>query len=230
MFGAIVSGRLVQTGRRKFLPKRKDLNVFVSDFQQIDESKLLINIADADNLNYLVIFLTGVIPLPLGTAAGKFEPQFSVSPVAKDSFPGVYFSWPDPNSPPKWQYLGHISNSKPSAIFKISQFKKLHEIEDSAMSELFGSSQISHIAQIGISIEPESSIIQQTPSVTSDANTYYVFGKKMLENFVNFASSYTVSQSQMSPNLSETYVPLSTLMNWFTNFQRRLEQNPNFWK
>lgn len=103
-------------------------------------------------------------------------------------------------------------------------------MEESSMSEIFGPSEISHIAQIGISIEPESSVIQQTPSATSDANTYYVFGKKMLENFVNFASSYTVSQSQMIPNPSETYVPLSTLMNWFSNFQRRLEQNPNFWK
>lgn len=103
-------------------------------------------------------------------------------------------------------------------------------MEESAMLEMFGASKISHIAQIGVSVEPESSVIQQTPSTTSDANIYFIFGKKMLENFVNFASSYTVSQSQMSPNPSETYVPLSTLMNWFTNFQRRLEQNPNFWK
>lgn len=95
----------------------------------------------------------------------------------------------------------------------------------------FGADSISHIAQIGISIEPESSVLQQTPSTSpQDANTYYVFGKKMLENFVNFASSFTVSQSQMIPNPSETYVPISTLTTWFNNFQRRLEQNPNFWK
>lgn len=94
----------------------------------------------------------------------------------------------------------------------------------------FGDSAISHIAQIGISIESEVSVLQQTPATTQDANTYYVFGKKMLENFVNFASSFTVSQSQMVPNPSETYVPLSTLTTWFNNFQRRLEQNPNFWK
>lgn len=102
-------------------------------------------------------------------------------------------------------------------------------MEESMM--MFGASSISHIAQIGISIEPEASILQQTPSTSGqDANTYYVFGKKMLENFVNFASSFTVSQSQMTPNPSETYVPISTLTTWFNNFQRRLEQNPNFWK
>lgn len=95
---------------------------------------------------------------------------------------------------------------------------------------LFGESSISHIAQIGISMESENSVMQQTPSTSCDAETYYVFGKKMLENFINFATSFTISQSQMVPNPSETYVPLSTLTTWFNNFQRRLEQNPNFWK
>ncbi len=40
LFGLIISGRLVQT-----------------DFQQIEENKFLINIADADNINYLVNIL-----------------------------------------------------------------------------------------------------------------------------------------------------------------------------
>ncbi|CRL03237.1 CLUMA_CG016162, isoform A [Clunio marinus] len=195
MFGAIVSGRLVQT-----------------DFQQIEETKLLLNIPDADNLNHLVIFLTGTTPLPLGTAGA------------------VYWSWPDPNSPSKWQYLGYISNQKPSAIFKISQLKKLHEMETHDSMMMFGQSAISHNAQIGISIEPEATVVQQTPSTTNDASSYYQFGQRMLENFVNFASSFTITQSQMVPNPSETYVPLSTLTTWFNNFQRRLEQNPNFWK
>lgn len=102
-------------------------------------------------------------------------------------------------------------------------------INDVSVGFGFGDSLISHIAQIGISIEPEVNVLQQTPS-TQDVNSYYVFGKKMLENFINFATSFTVSQSQMLPNPSETYVPLSTITTWFNNFQRRLEQNPNFWK
>lgn len=40
-FGLIISGRLVQT-----------------DFQQIDENKFLVNIPDADNINYLVKILS----------------------------------------------------------------------------------------------------------------------------------------------------------------------------
>lgn len=102
------------------------------------------------------------------------------------------------------------------------------ETQESIM--MFGASEISHIAQIGISVEPEASVMQQTPSTTNDANTYFQFGQRMLESFINFASSFTVTQAQMLPNPSETYVPLSTLTTWFNNFQRRLEQNPNFWK
>lgn len=193
--GVIVSGRLVQT-----------------DFQQITESQFLINIPEADNVNHVVVFLTGTVPFPEGMAGA------------------VYFSWPDPNAPPSWQLLGYISNTKPSAIFKISQLKKLDEMATNGTTSVFGSNlPISHIAQIGVSIEPEASLLQQTPATTS-TDTYYQFGQKMIQNFFNFVSSFSVTQSQMVPNPSETFVPLSTVQTWFTNFERRLQQNPNFWK
>lgn len=193
--GVIVSGRLVQT-----------------DFQQITESQFLINIPEADNVNHVVVFLTGTVPFPDGMAGA------------------VYFSWPDPNAPPNWQLLGYISNTKPSAIFKISQLKKLDEMATNGTTNVFGSNlPISHIAQIGVSIEPEASLLQQTPATTS-TDTYYQFGQKMIQNFFNFVSSFSVTQSQMVPNPSETFVPLSTVQTWFTNFERRLQQNPNFWK
>ncbi|XP_055541719.1 protein OPI10 homolog [Wyeomyia smithii] len=193
--GVIVSGRLVQT-----------------DFQQISESKFLINIPEADNVNHVVVFLTGTTPFPEGMAGA------------------VYFSWPDPNAPPTWQLLGYISNSKPSAIYKISQLKKLDEIAPQSPVNVFGTNlPISHIAQIGVSIEPEASLIQQTPA-TASSDTYFQFGQKMIENFFNFVSSFSLTQSQMVPNPNETFVPLSTVQTWFTNFQRRLQQNPNFWK
>jgi protein Hikeshi len=117
-------------------------------------------------------------------------------------------------NPSKWQFLGYISNSKPSAIFRISQLKKLHELEQHETMMQFGGgdAEINHIAQIGISIEPEINVAQQTPATTSDSpSTLYAFGQKMLENFMNFASSFSLTQAQMVPNPTETYVPLSTL-------------------
>lgn len=154
------------------------------DFQQLDEGKFLLNIPEADNINHIVIFLTGIIPLPAGLAGA------------------VYFSWPDPNAPPNWQLLGmlngtkncyhpfenhndylkmlflmsnlgYISNSKPSAIFKISTLKKLDEMETNGLSaamsqfNVFGSQPISHTAQIGVSIEPESQVTQLVPATVS---------------------------------------------------------------
>ncbi|KAL3278483.1 hypothetical protein HHI36_013802 [Cryptolaemus montrouzieri] len=192
MFGLIVSGRLVQT-----------------EFQPISQTQFLTTITDADNINHVVVFLTGAIPFPEGTAGQ------------------VFFSWPDPNAPPNWQILGHISNSKPSAIFKISTLKKLHEM-DTFSSTMFGQSNICHNAQIGISIEPLMNITE-VPS-PSNPQSHITFAQKMLENFMNFVLSYSVSQTNMVPDPTATYVPLSTVQNWYTNFERRLAQNPNFWK
>lgn len=125
-----------------------------TDFQQIEVNKYLLNIPEADNINHIVVFFTDTVSLPPGLAGA------------------VYFSWPDPNAPPNWQFLGYISNNKPSAIFKISQLKKLDEMETSnggmeQQFSVFGVQPISHIAQIGVSIEPESTIMQLVPATVS---------------------------------------------------------------
>ncbi|KAK0082902.1 hypothetical protein PV325_009669 [Microctonus aethiopoides] len=195
MLGIIVSGRLVQT-----------------DFQPICENQFLINVPDADNVNHIVIFLTGAIPFPEGTGGA------------------VYFSWPDPSAPPNWQFLGYISNTKPSAIFKISSLKKNHEFENSNLS-IFGVDKISHVAQIGISVEPLTVIEQLTsivPTVTTDSRVEFI--QKMITHFINFVSSFSVTQAQMTPNPTENFVPLSSVQSWYETFERRLQQNPNFWK
>lgn len=192
MFGLIVSGRLVQT-----------------QFQQINETQFITTILEADNVNHIVVFLTGAVPFSEG-AAGQ-----------------VYFSWPDPNAPPNWQLLGHISNDKPSAIFKISCLKKLHEIDDNLYTTAFGQQAICHNAQIGISIEPAMNITQNP--VTNDTISYANFAEKMLENFMNYVLSFsTTPAAGMNPNW--TYIPVSSVQNWYINFQRRLAQNPNYWK
>ncbi|XP_036148719.1 protein OPI10 homolog [Monomorium pharaonis] len=195
MLGIIVAGRLVQT-----------------DFQQVGENQFLITILDADNINHIVVFLTGTIPFPDGMGGA------------------VYFSWPDPNAPPNWQFLGYISNSKPSAIFKISNLKKNHEFENSNLG-IFGIGKISHFAQIGVSVEPLAVIEQQVTTVAATTtNSFMEFVQKMLTSFVNYVTSFTVTQAQMTPNPTENFVPLSTLQGWYETFERRLQQNPNFWK
>nr|CAG4641188.1 EOG090X0D82 [Eulimnadia texana] len=196
MYGLIVSGRLVQT-----------------DFTQVGPTQVVTTVADADNINHIVVFLTGTQPFP-------------------DGFGGaVYFSWPDPAAPPAWQYLGFISNQKPSAIFRITKLKT--SVNELAIVPTFGLSQISHNAQIGISVEPMDQIAALVPSTSSDTastSTFMEFAQKTVENLFNFAASFATTQSHMLPNPSEMYVPLSVLRRWFDNFQRRLEQNPTFWR
>ncbi|XP_012059504.1 PREDICTED: protein OPI10 homolog [Atta cephalotes] len=195
MLGIIVAGRLVQT-----------------DFQQVGENQFLITIPDADNINHIVVFLTGTIPFSDGMGGT------------------VYFSWPDPNAPPNWQFLGYISNSKPSAIFKISNLKKNHEFVNSNLG-IFGVGKISHFAQIGVSVDPLTVIEQQIATVAATTTSSSMeFVQKMLTSFVNYVTSFTVTQAQMTPNPTENFVPLSTLQSWYETFERRLQQNPNFWK
>ncbi|XP_059054663.1 protein OPI10 homolog [Achroia grisella] len=196
VFGLIVSGRLVQT-----------------DFTPLSETRYLIVIPEVDSINHAVVFLTGLAPLPLGTAAM------------------VYWSWPDPAAPPNWQLLGHISNSKPSAIFKISNLKKLHELSDeNKFMSAFGQQKICHDAQLGISIEPETNIQLLASSVADQASDYVTFAQKMLDNLVNFVASFSLTQEQMTPTPGISYIPLNTLHTWYQNFERRLQQNPNFWR
>ncbi|XP_063829810.1 protein OPI10 homolog [Ostrinia nubilalis] len=196
VFGLLVSGRLVQT-----------------DFTQISETQFLVTIPEADAINHAAVFLTGVSPLPLGTAGM------------------VYWSWPDPSAPPNWQLLGHISNSKPSAIFKIGSLKKLHELsEENKFSSTFGAQKICHNAQIGISIEPEDNIQLLASSIAIQTNSNITFAQKMLESLVNYVASFSVTQDQMTPTPGVSYIPLNTLHTWYQNFERRLQQNPNFWK
>ncbi|KAG8185888.1 hypothetical protein JTE90_028889 [Oedothorax gibbosus] len=193
MFAMIVAGRLVQT-----------------DFENIDTTKFMTNIVDADNINHIVVFLTGAQPFPDGLGGS------------------VYFSWPDPSAAPSWQLLGFISNAKPSAIFKISKLKS-----DPTTTTPFGIQPISHVAQLGISIEPLQQLQLQTPVATSapsNTDTFSEFTTRMLENFFNYVSSFSVAPGQMVSAGSGGYVPLNTVQQWFSNFQRRLQQNPNFWR
>ncbi|CAG0895943.1 unnamed protein product [Darwinula stevensoni] len=192
MFGVLASGRLAST-----------------EFQQMDETHFLCTIPDADNINHVVVFLTGTQPFPDGLGGS------------------VYFSWPDPNSPPQWMRLGHISNDKPSAIFKISKMKP----NETTVGPLGFGQTASHTAQIGIAVETLD-VIRNSSSIGDPSNmsSYMEFTQKMIESFLNYIMSYAVNQSQMVPNPAETFVPLSQVQNWYQNFERRLQQNPYFWR
>jgi len=201
MFGLIVSGRLVST-----------------NWEQASPTNVITEITDADSVNHVVIFLTGAVPFPEGMGGA------------------VYFCWPQPDGAGQaWQLLGHITNTKPSAIFRISRLKKGTNDENQNMTNSFmnlGQSPRLN-AMVGISVEPLVNLEGQTPAAMTEAtnvSTFMEFSQKMLENLFNYSSSFAVSAAELRGGPGDSFVPFSALQQWYTNFERRLQQNPYFWR
>ena len=132
---------------------------------------------------------------------------------------------------PQWQILGFLTNMKPSNIYKITRLKTGH-VEPNPNP--FGmSQQPSHSAQIGISIEPLNQIASQSPNAItepSNTTTFMEFAESAVQNLFDYVASFGVTQSQMTLNPNETFIPMSALKNWYTNFKRKLQLNPQFWR
>ncbi|CAM4891015.1 unnamed protein product [Rotaria socialis] len=172
------------------------------NFQQVSETQFVIPISDIDHVNHLVVFMTGQIPFPENYGGG-----------------GKYY----------FTLVG-----QPSAIFKIGKIKDIEsKIGSSLAPTLFSGFQhqtaIPTDGLLGISVEPLSQLDQQiqphdiTPSTVA-SNVEFV--SKMLNNFVNYVTSFV----QNVPGTSEQIVPLSIIQTWYNNFQRRITENPNFWR
>ncbi|XP_057298267.1 protein Hikeshi-like [Hydractinia symbiolongicarpus] len=181
------------------------------DAQQVSETQVIFNLPCCDQINHVALFLTGSQPLPDGCAAA------------------IYLCWPKPT--PAWFMLGHISNDKPSVIFKVAKPK------ETGLQNLFAGWQPvtsnDAMAQIGISLEPMAEVAGKTPVVNSDAstvNSFVEFTQKMLTHVFNFCSSFAQTQVEMSMQPNEVFVPLSALQKWYETFQRKMTMDPTFWK
>lgn len=195
-------------------------------------NQYLITIPNAESINHVVVFLTGVTPLPPGTASC------------------IFFSLPDPNAPPNWNFLGHLTNEKPSAIYKLANIttsKLRNELAvggDGSNQASFNYIQdpVMHCAQIGISIEPLANVVQMVPAVETTASnltSFAEFMNKTVSNLFNYCSSFSRNTSELAGNPFQTtnpatsntqYVPLSTIQSWYENYTRRLSADQNFWK
>nr|CAD2159585.1 unnamed protein product [Meloidogyne enterolobii] len=207
VFGLIIAGRMVQT-----------------DFTALKEMEYMIEIQDAESINHLVIFLTGLSPLPVNYGGS------------------IYMSWTPIGGERQWNYLGFISNEKPSALFKIGQLTK-HTQQQNPQNFSFNASNINtnifnnsavHSALIGVKVEPMIEILRRNEneetSTSEQLSSLALFPEKMLRNFVNFMHSFAVSFPKPNTTQYEEYVPAKSVTEWYTNFKRRLEANPNFWK
>ncbi|KAF7632945.1 DUF775 domain-containing protein [Meloidogyne graminicola] len=207
VFALIVAGRMVQT-----------------DFTALKEMEYMIEIPDAESINHLVIFLTGLQPLPVAYGGS------------------IYISWtPIGGGERQWNYLGFINNEKPSALFKIGQLNKRTQTNpqnftfhtsNTNVSSNFLNNSATHSALLGIKVEPMVEISRRNEGETStneQLSSIAQFPEKMLRNFVNFMHSFAVSFPKPNGG-QEEYIPSRSVTEWFTNFKRKLETNPNFWK
>lgn len=184
--------------------------------QQASPNQFFLTVDRVESINHIVVFLTGEVPFAEGFGGS------------------IYFGWPVEGGV-SWKILGFISNEKPSAIFKISKVKPNEVVQNPFGQEMMDSfTQLgSTTALIGVSVEPLSELVQQTPSADTQASTvesFAEFTQKMLENFFNYACSFAVNPTQAPLNPAESYIPASVLQQWYGNFQRRLQNNPNFWR
>lgn len=209
MFAVIIAGRLVQT-----------------DVSRVDATKFLFTILDLENVNHIVVFMTGSEPFPEGIGGS------------------VYLQWA---SSDKWQLIGHITNDKPSAIFKISGLKRKPEETNvfSNMSAFPSSSHTNH-AQLGISLESLPEIANQASSLAADpivqGSSFNEFVEKMLSSFYNYASSFATTAGGIANNLVSNnfgqstlsahteYIPATVLEKWYKQFQTKLSRDVHFWK
>ena len=182
----------------------------------MDANTFVLTLDQVETINHVVVFLTGQVPFNQGYGGS------------------IYFGWPSAESGGvSWQFLGYITNDKPSAIFKLAKVKPSEMAVNPFSPQLMQTMGSSTSAQIGILVEQLSDIAQKTPSTDTEASkvqSFTEFSQKMLENFFNYASSFAVTPGQNMMAASATYVPIEVLQNWYANFQRKLQMDPNFWK
>jgi len=181
-----------------------------TNFQRVSENQFTIQIPDVNHVNHLVVYMTGTMPFPEGYGAA------------------VYLNY-QIGGESKWIVLGKICNTKPSAIFKIGKLRAdAAHITDHPFLPFSTPEMSMNQALIGLSVEPLSTIDALVPAIeaqVSNLSSFVEYTQKMLENFFNYAASFATP----APD-GQQYVPLAAVQNWYTTFQRRLEQNPNFWK
>uniref|UniRef100_A0A914GXW9 Hikeshi-like domain-containing protein n=1 Tax=Globodera rostochiensis TaxID=31243 RepID=A0A914GXW9_GLORO len=209
IFGVIVAGRLVKT-----------------DFAIHKEGEYVIELPDVTNINHIVVFLTGLQPLPHGFGAS------------------IFISWPSTEKAigsAEWNNLGFISNEKPSAIFRVGQHSNLLRTQTVFVGDQTLNTEGAKNAFLGIMLEPLNRIQnkgQIAAQSTAEKQQISVndFAQKMLRNFVNYIQSFAVSLPKHDQMLTSVttemaeYVPTKAVTDWFNNFQRKLQMKPDFWR
>ncbi|KAE9421193.1 hypothetical protein Angca_004108, partial [Angiostrongylus cantonensis] len=182
-------------------------------FVQVGEREFLCEIENASGVNHVVVFMTGMHPFPDGLGGS------------------VYVRWPSAEvQDTGWNYLGFISNMKPSVIFKIAQLHLSEVRHTGIFSDGMGVSAIGSV-QVGLMVEPLAAIEgKEAADGTQASQQVGEFAETVLRNLVNHVESYTTRLARSDGQGFADYIPVSALQEWYNNFRRRFEHNPYFWR
>ncbi|PWN30200.1 DUF775-domain-containing protein [Jaminaea rosea] len=217
-------------------PGRLPLTPTSSNATQASPTHLIFTLDRADQLNHVVVSMTGETPFPDGLGAT------------------VHLQLPDPSGSGSgsgsstcgqgWRLLGSLTNEKPSAIFRIKGLDKVGAQQQrggAGMGNATAGATVGNVASLGISVEPLESVqaqmatlpasgsngaastaepqgqlvrAGQPPAAALDPQFALALAPKIANNIFSFLSSF-------APDSAHQTVPL--LQKWLEQFERKLK-------
>lgn len=204
----------------------------------VSETQFAFTFSSLPAFSHLIVFLLPGTTLPEGTLAG------------------IYIQLP--GTVPEFKLLGALGAEKQSAIFRISGTSRAYRGSDSGldpvedeMTDVEASSTTINGATagtagqttVGISIEQAATVISQletleaSKSVSSTALvtagsqwqrptplSTKALAQRIIKNAFNFLASFAGTTS----GGGQEVVPLKSFQDWWTKFERRIENDPGF--
>lgn len=192
-----------------------------TNISQVEPTKFVFTVPDAANINYIALFLLPGNPIPPDASAAVFAKL--------------------PNKA-DFQFLGALSSTKQSAIFKLNMGSAGHAYNDvDAMMDDEDQSGAIADAEImfGISLEPVAQVEQymagqrvsaarQTKTIApvpnsspapQSINDVATLANKIVAHAYNFLASFVDGQGK---------VPIKAFDDWWAKFKSRLSADPEF--
>ena len=120
----------------------------------------------------------------------------------------------------EWRYLGAIGEGKESAFFKV-------QVPDGIASRfevLNISVGVSIIPTINLPQQTSRSLVAQGTQASAVADPLRV-AKKLLDNFVNYALSYSRTFATAGED-NEAFIPAKIITDWYNNTLRKAQMDP----